>query len=213
MVATLSYCRGGSRLDTNPAVAVHAQVAVKSNNTTKRIVLTMPGVSKKKNPTKEYNLGYFTLWWNRMVREGMKEETERLGMERMARDKRKLKEMLMMTKDRRDSRALTPEVISNFTENDVTTAQSYENDRLINGWPLTSSSPSSNDEISMTLVQLQIIKLEIQEWRNLTLLVKVMKKNWRLSCNSGTGACSGDGVVGAYCSKTSAEDTSNYCRC
>ena len=106
----------------------------------------------------------------------MKEEKLRLRRERMARDKRKLKEMLMMTKDRRESQALMPEVISNFTENDVTTAQSYENDRLINGWPLTSSSPSSNDEISMTLVQLQIIKLEIQEWRNLTLLVKVMKK-------------------------------------
>ena len=85
-----------------------------------------------------------------MVREGMKEETERLGMERMARDKRKLKEMLMMTKDRRDSRALTPEVISNFTENDVTTAQSYANDKMMHGWPLTRSSPS-NSVSSVTL--------------------------------------------------------------
>ena len=32
-----------------------------------------------------------------------------------------------------ESRALTPGVISNFTENDVTTAQSYENDIMIHG--------------------------------------------------------------------------------
>ena len=44
------------------------------------------------------------------------------------------------------------------------------------------------------------------------MLVKVMKKNWRLSCNSGTGACSGDGVVGAYCSTTSAEDNTEDAR-
>ena len=152
VVATLSYILpGGSRLDTTPAVPAQVQVTDKCKNTAKRDVSAVPGVSKKKNPTKEYNLGYFTLWWNRMVREGMKEEKERWGMERMTRDKRKLKEMLMMTKDRRESQALAPEVNSDFTENDVTTARSYENDEMIHGWPLTRSSPSNNDESSVTL--------------------------------------------------------------
>ena len=86
-----------------------------------------------------------------MVREGLNEEKERLGREMMGRDKRKLKEMLTMTKDRRESQALTPEVKSDFTENDVTTTRSYENDRMIHGWPLTRSSPLNNDESSVTL--------------------------------------------------------------
>ena len=44
-----------------------------------------------------------------MVREGLKEEKERLGRERMARDKRKFKEMVKMSEERREIQVLTPE--------------------------------------------------------------------------------------------------------
>ena len=81
----------------------------------------------------------------------MKEEKERLGRERMARDKRKFKEMLKMSKERREIQVLTPEDNSDLTENDATTPRSCENDAMIHGWTLTQSSPSNNDERSMTL--------------------------------------------------------------
>ena len=86
-----------------------------------------------------------------MVWEGLKEEKERLGRERMASDKRMLREMLNMSKDRRGPQVLTPEEISKLNEKDVTTKRSYENDEMISRWPLTKSSPPNNDERSVTL--------------------------------------------------------------
>ena len=133
---------GGSRLDTTPAVPAQVQVTDKCKNTAKRDVSAVPRGKKRKVPTKEYNLGCLTLWWNRMVREGLK---ERLGRERMARDKRKFQEMLKMSKERSGNLVLTPDRNSDLTENDVTTAWSCENDVMIHGWPLTQSSPSNND--------------------------------------------------------------------
>ena len=86
-----------------------------------------------------------------MVREGAKDEKERLGRESMASDRRIIREMLNMSKDRRGSQVLTPEEISELTKNDVTTTRSYENDEITNRWPLTKSSPPYNDERSVTL--------------------------------------------------------------
>ena len=72
-----------------------------------------------------------------MVREGIKEEKERLWREKKDRDKKKLRGMLMMNKNKRESQALTPEV--NLTENDTTTTGSYAKYEMIYGWPLTRS--------------------------------------------------------------------------
>ena len=89
-----------------------------------------------------------------MVREGAKDEKERLGresMESIASDRSIIREMLNMSKERRGSQVLTPEEISELTKNDVPTTRSYENDEIINRWPLTKSSPPYNDERSVTL--------------------------------------------------------------
>ena len=42
----------------------------KSNNTAKREVLAVPRRAKRTIPVQEYHLGFFTIWWSRMMREG-----------------------------------------------------------------------------------------------------------------------------------------------
>ena len=51
----------------------------KTTTTNKHYIKKMPTVRKTKQ---EYKLAYFSLWWSRMIREGKKEETERLSKER-----------------------------------------------------------------------------------------------------------------------------------
>ena len=55
----------------------------------------------------------------------------------------------MMNKNEKKSQALKSDV--NLTEYDSTTTQSIDKDEMINGWPLTRSSPSHRDENNLTL--------------------------------------------------------------
>ena len=80
----LGILPGGSRPDTTPAVPAipavhkHHQVTVKRRNIAKRNVTAAPRSFKRPTRNRDFNLGYFNLWWNRMEREGQKEEKERL---------------------------------------------------------------------------------------------------------------------------------------
>ena len=77
----LGILPGGSRLDTTPAVPAvpkQQQGTLKRKNTAKRNVTAPPKISKRPDRNRDYNLGYFNLWWSRMEREGLKEERERL---------------------------------------------------------------------------------------------------------------------------------------
>ena len=84
-----------------------------------------------------------------MVREGMKEEKERFWREKKDRDKKKFRGMLMMNKNEKKSQAMKSDV--NLIEFDTTTTQSIDKDEMINGWPLTRSSPSHHGENNVTL--------------------------------------------------------------
>ena len=55
----------------------------------------------------------------------------------------------MKNKNKRKSQALKSDV--NLTEYGTTTTRSFDKDEIINGWPLTGSSPSHHDENNVTL--------------------------------------------------------------
>ena len=46
-------------------------------------------------PSQEYHLRFFNLWWSRMIREGMKEEKERVRMEVKYKNKERFKLLLL----------------------------------------------------------------------------------------------------------------------
>ena len=135
---------GGSRLDTTPAVPVQNLRAGKSRNTAKRNVLAVPRRTSGTVPAQEYHLGFFNLWWSRMLREGMKEEKERVRKEMEFMNKKRFK-LLLKVKTNMNSPALESRVDRMMITNTENMCYNVD-ERISEGHPTNQGPPYCRDE-------------------------------------------------------------------
>jgi hypothetical protein len=88
-----------------------------------------PGKKKKKTSTstKDYNLNYFTLWWSRMTREGLKEESVRKRRDEDAINSVRLRQLLLVAREPKPD----PDIIPAPRTLEMCTIVENENDDAI----------------------------------------------------------------------------------